>query len=405
MPAERANRPAAMSDMEPHAVRGEPDGSRRAGGVLLLLPEAFHGPGGIQTYARGQIEALRRCGIERVTALVLNDGPADAGRAEWAEIRAHGYSRSKGRFAWAAVRAARDHPSDRVILGHRNFLPLAPLVRRAPPAERWLMAFGIEFDKPLSGWERWCLRAVDRVFAISPQTAEAVRRAGYPGKVELWPCSLPPDWAPAEAVPSAFGRPTRLLTVSRLAPPERGKGIDHAILAVSHLQKSGFDVRLDVVGDGEDRQRLQDVADRAGVGAAVVFHGRVDADTLRGFYAGCDVFVLPSRGEGFGIVYLEAMAFGKPVIAADAAGAPFVVRPGVSGFLVPYGDPHRLAGCMAEAIRSPEQARLVGLRGRAFVEETFSFEAMVRRTRAILDRSPELSPARARPSGGTDASS
>ena len=374
--------------MESDADREGSAGSRREGGALLLLPEVFRGRGGIQSYFRAQVQALRLCEVEPITALVLNDAPADVRQAEWEGIRAHGYSRRKGPFAGAAVSAVRRQRPERVLLGHRSFLPLAPLVGAGKPAECWLMAFGIEFEKPLAAWERWCLRSVDRVFAISPQTGDAVAKAGYGGRVDLWPCSLPRDWAPADAVPSAFGAPTKLLTVSRLALPERAKGIDHAILAVSHLRRSGFDVRLDVVGDGEDRERLRDVADRAGVAAEVVFHGEVDPGTLRGFYAGCDLFVLPSGGEGFGIVYLEAMAFGKPVIAADAAGAPFVVRPGVSGFLVPYGDPHRLAGCIAEAIRSPEEARRLGLASRQFVEETFSFEAMVRRTGALLGPGP-----------------
>jgi phosphatidylinositol alpha-1,6-mannosyltransferase len=362
------------------------------GGILLLLSEAFHRPGGIQTYHRGQLEALKRCGVEPLSVLVLNDTPSDVLRPEWAGLSAQGFSRNKGRFAWTAARVARRQRPRHIVFGHRNFLRLAPLLHRvAASSECWLMTYGVELEKPLSAWERRSLRSIARVFAISPQTAEAARRAGYPGKVELWPCGLSSTWAPTEPVPSAFGRPCKLLTVSRLAPPDRGKGIDHTIQAVGQLVRSGVAVTLDVVGDGEDRRRLEDIAKQERVGAAVVFHGQVDPDRLRGLYAGCDLFVLPSRGEGFGIVFLEAMAFGKPVVAADAAGAPFVVRPDVSGFLVPYGNPSKLARCIEERVSSPEQARLIGLRGRRFVEETFSFDATVRRTREIMGQPPMAS--------------
>ena len=80
---------------------------------------------------------------------------------------------------------------------------------------------------------------------------------------------------------------------------------------------------------------------------------------LRSCYSACDIFLLPSAGEGFGIVYLEAMAFAKPVIAADSAGAPFVVRPGVSGVLVAYGDPRSLASAVAKLAGDPDGARHV----------------------------------------------
>jgi hypothetical protein len=110
----------------------------------------------------------------------------------------------------------------------------------------------------------------------------------------------------------------------------------------------------------------------------------VTTDRLRELYALSDIFVLPSGAEGFGIVYLEAMAFAKPVIAADAGGAPFVVRPGASGILVTYGDAAGLARSIETLIQDPDAARALGSRGRAFLERNFSFEQMVRRTRSLL---------------------
>ena len=129
---------------------------------------------------------------------------------------------------------------------------------------------------------------------------------------------------------------------------------------------------------------LADRASALGLAGAVRFHGAVsDAERDR-LYAACDLFVLPSTGEGFGIVYLEALAHAKPVIAADAGGAPFVVRPGVSGYLVPPRQPKALASCIADRVRAAQESRRIGASGREMVLREFSFEAFLSRTREIV---------------------
>jgi glycosyltransferase involved in cell wall biosynthesis len=274
------------------------------------------------------------------------------------------------------------------MLGHRNFLALAPLLHlAAPTTPRWLLAYGIDVGPKFSRLERAFLRHVDRVFAISPQTATAVRQAGWHGPVDLWPCSLPFSWSLPSVVPPRFERPIRLLLVSRLY--DRYKGIGHALRALRLLLDRGIAATLDVVGEGPDRAFLEGEAQDEAVTQSVKFHGRIETPALQQLYEACDVFVLPSCSEGFGIVYLEAMAYGKPVVGAEAGATPFVVRPGLSGFLVPYGDPGKLADCIAALAEHPDEARRVGLSARAFLEETFAFEHMVERTRAILNASEE----------------
>ncbi len=361
-----------------------PRGAR--GGTLFLLPEAFQRPGGIQRYNRDQVQALRRCRAdEPLTALVLNDAADDVRRPEWRHVRALGAGRRKPRFALCALRHALTQRPARVILGHRNFLPLAPaLWLVAPRAERWLLSYGVEVEAPFRLRERLALRCVTRAFAISPYTASRVRAAGCRLPAELWPCALPFDFALPSVEPPRFEPPLRLLTVSRLAPPERYKGIDDTLRALALLARAGLAARLDVVGDGEDAPRLRDLARAEGVAERVTFHGRLDDARVRALYAAADVFVLPSRAEGFGIVYLEALAHARPVVAADAAGAPFVVRPGESGYLVPYGDPEALAACLARLLAHPDEARGVGASGRRLLERSFTFEALVERTRALL---------------------
>ena len=149
------------------------------------------------------------------------------------------------------------------------------------------------------------------------------------------------------------------------------------------LRKRGRLVSLNVVGDGPDVARLRKLAAAEGVSESVVFHGRMADEALRSLYSSCDLFVLPSGGEGFGIVYLEAMAYARPVIAADAGGAPSVVRPGQSGWLVPYGDPAALAESICARLDDPEGSRSVGLQGRRLVESEFSFGTFVDKVRLL----------------------
>lgn len=362
--------------------------SDERGGTLFLLPEAFHRPGGIQTHNRTQIQALRRARPgEPLTALVLNDTPEQVEAPEWRGIRRRGYHRNRLAFALGSLAAAwREQPA-RVIIGHRNFLPLAPLLRAVRGvSDRWLLTYGIEAQPRLSSWEWLCLASCERVFAISPYTAEVFAEAGCQGRIELWPCGLPHDWPLPQPRAPRLEPPYRLLTVSRLAPPERYKGIDDVIRALTILRERGVEVTLDVVGDGEDRARLEGLARTGGVAGCVTFHGRLDDMLLRRRYAECDVFALPSGGEGFGIVYLEAMAHARAVVAADAGGAPFVVRPGQTGWLVPYGRPDRLAALLASMFEHPADTRKVALRARDRLVTEFAFEQAIASASALCRR-------------------
>jgi len=125
-----------------------------------------------------------------------------------------------------------------------------------------------------------------------------------------------------------------------------------------------------IAGDGPDRPRLEAIALR--LGGNVTFLGRVDDMTLNAAFAGARAFVLPSAGEGFGLVYLEAMAHALPCVAAKAGGAPEVVLDGETGVVVPP----RHIGALSEAIERVwgEAGEAMGQRGRERLERSFMFE-------------------------------
>jgi asparagine synthase (glutamine-hydrolysing) len=390
-PIGRGSRGLALRVLSEWGVETAPTARRRSTGrladrssrdSLVILPGMYAQKGGIQTYGQNLVEALRQLDA-RPQVLVLNDSPADLTLLQEAGVAARGFSRHRSAFALAAIREARQRRFADVWLGHRNFTRLAPLLHR-PGARVTLLLYGIDAWPPISWSERQALRSVDRVLSISPYTAECFRRAGYAGAIDLLPCSLPFGWRTPERRPPAFRAPFRILSVSRLAEPERYKGLDDTIAAVSQLRETGLAIEYHIAGDGPDEPRLRRLAAELGVTDTVRFHGRVSDHDLRRLYADCDLFVLPSGAEGFGIVYLEALLYERAVIAADAGGVPFFVRHGSTGWLVPHGDRAALAACLRERLQDPtgtgETARL----GQAMVEREFSFPAFLAHVRRIL---------------------
>ena len=129
-----------------------------------------------------------------------------------------------------------------------------------------------------------------------------------------------------------------MLTVGRWASAERYKGIDELIHATTLLRSKVDNLHLVVVGQGDDLPRLRKLAIKEGGAKSVHFLGRVSREELAACYAGTDVFAMPSSGEGFGLVFLEAMAFAKPIVGTSRGGTTDLVEHEVNGLLVPSGE-------------------------------------------------------------------
>lgn len=176
------------------------------------------------------------------------------------------------------------------------------------------------------------------------------------------------------------GRPL-LAFVGRL---ERRKGLDVLVRAFIRLRASQPEVRLVVVGDGPDRQRCAELLP-ASVRPDVWFSGRVDEPTKARILASADVFVAPNTtGESFGIVLLEAMAAGLPVVASDIPGFRTVLGEGQHGRLVPPGDAAALAETLHLLVTSPPLRRAMGAAGRADVQR-FAWQRIVDEVQAAYD--------------------
>ncbi len=176
-----------------------------------------------------------------------------------------------------------------------------------------------------------------------------------------------------------------LLSVGRL---QRRKGHDLVLAALARLAPGGPPLRYLVAGDGEERDRLQALAREAGVADRVSFAGRVADDELPAFYGACDVFVMPNRVEGgdfegFGIVFVEAAAAGKPSIGGVTGGAPEAVEDGVTGLLVSGTDVAELAAAIARLAGDAGLRRAMGQAGRRRAREQFTWEATASAVRRL----------------------
>jgi phosphatidylinositol alpha-1,6-mannosyltransferase len=181
-----------------------------------------------------------------------------------------------------------------------------------------------------------------------------------------------------------------LLIVGRLAATERYKGHDQLLDGLPELLRRCPDARLVVVGDGDDRPRLEAKVRAVELEKHVLFTGFVNEATLDEVYRRCAAFVMPSKDEGFGLVYLEAMRAGKPCVAATGTAAAEIVVDRFTGYLVDPEDPGSLAEVLARLLNSPGLAGALGKAGWRRWQRHFSFERFSREVSSHLDHLTDL---------------
>jgi phosphatidyl-myo-inositol dimannoside synthase len=371
--------------------------------VLIGLFPELDAPGGVQRAGRHVASVMTEFAASRgmeCRILSLNDGPelkrlAVAGR----EIVFTGSQRAKGRFLMTAIRAARRPVSKGkskiklVVAGHPNLAPVVRAMRFAAPRVKSIVCtHGVEVWEPLTRLRRMTLRGADVVLAPSNYTAQlvaAVQRVA-PERMRVLPWALDPQFealaplAAKSAAPANFPAGRVVLTVGRWRADERYKGMDTLITALPRLLPRWPELQLAAVGDGDDRAWLEDLAEETGVERHVHFLSGLSYEELAACYGHCEMFALPSKGEGFGLVYLEAMACGKPVIGGAHGGAPEVIDDGKTGYLVPHGDAVQLAAAIATLLADPALEQEMGRRGKQRVENEFRFSVFAKSFRKIL---------------------
>jgi len=353
--------------------------------VLFLFTEVF-AKGGIQRFNQTLLEACDQIGIH-CRVLSLNDSMVSIAEhpAPGAGSMA-GFSGNRREFALAVTGALLRGRYDRVVIGHINFLTLAAAVLLLKPLRRaptMLIAHGIEVWNGIGTARRYALSRISRILCVSGYTRQRIldqAPALIAERLTIFPNALANTWDRVVMLPAARSSSTRyLLSVTRLERGDRYKGIATVIEAFSMLADDSL--QYYIVGHGNDAAFLQLVAERCGVKSRVHFMRGVGDSDLISLYQNCEAFVLPSGKEGFGIVFLEAMFFGAPVIAAREKGAMDVVQDGATGLAVEFGDTIAIKEAIERLMTDSQLRERLRTNGRSTVVDggAFTFTRFVRR--------------------------
>jgi phosphatidylinositol alpha-1,6-mannosyltransferase len=363
----------------------------RAPPKILLLFTGVFANGGIQRFNHTLLTALSALDLE-CHVLSMHDSTRSIGQPDFGpRTTIRGFSGSRWHFSTCALRTIIGNRYDWILIGHVNLLVftfLALALRPFSQARAVLIAHGIEVWGRIGRMRRFAFLRVYATLCVSRYTRQRVLDQ-VPGldrdRVMIFPNCLCSTWGSLHPPPAR--RPVEapfILSVSRLERGDRYKGIVTVIEALSQLDD--LSIHYVVVGHGNDMAFLQEVSLRHGVAHRVHFLQGISDGELVNMYADCKAFVLPSGKEGFGIVFLEAMYFGAPVIAASEKGAVDVVKDGETGLLVPYGDSmavkkaiERLSAdaALRERLRELGRRTVVG-------DGEFTFERFTRRAAEIF---------------------
>jgi D-inositol-3-phosphate glycosyltransferase len=311
---------------------------------------------------------------------------ADGMSRDWERRRpdlVHGHFWMSG---LAALAAARKQPAGARIPVVQTFHALGTVKRRhqgsadtSPFERQWL--------EPTVG------RSADRIIATCSDEVFELKAMGIPpGRISIAPCGVDLDLFPGSGEADARGRTHRILSVGRLVPR---KGIEVVIRTLPLLRNAGFpDVELLVVGGGGDAtetetdseaRRLLAIASDLGVRQQVTFRGQVPRDAMPGIFRSADAVVCTPWYEPFGIVPLEAMACGIPVVAAAVGGLRDSVVDKGTGLHVPARDPEATAGALVRLLADRELRQTLGSAGQQRARTRYSWDRVAAETeRAYL---------------------
>jgi phosphatidyl-myo-inositol dimannoside synthase len=352
--------------------------------IVGLFPE-LEAIGGVQLASRQTAAALVSIAQERgwpCRFLSLNDPAGEHSlRVGSADFSFLGFHRAKAKFVLASLQLARLNPHI-IIAAHPNLALPVWLMRKLSTSTRTaVMTHGIEVWKPLPWFRRWALRDVDLVLAPSTDTARRVATVQRiaEARIRHVPWSLDPDFLTLvedrekSTLPAGFPEGRIILTVGRWAASERYKGVDRLIQAMPILLEAVPDLHLIAVGEGDDLLRLQRIAAAEKVEGRIHFLRGLSRAELVACYASCDIFALPSSGEGFGFVFLEAMALGKPVVGTYLGGVIDLVEEGATGFLIPPREIERLPAALIRLLTDEHLRREMGDRARESIHAKYLF--------------------------------
>jgi glycosyltransferase involved in cell wall biosynthesis len=330
--------------------------------VALLTTDSCGAGGGIAQYNRDLARALASMArVDRVE-IVSRNGSAMLSPTD-TKIRFDPTApRGSAHWVVGAVKACARKP-DLVICGHVNLLPVAGFLCRAFGLPLVLMTYGVEVWTPPPRLKARALGEVDAVWSISQITAQKMQAwSRLPESAfSILPNAIHLEDYGAGPLPGRFRDRHALhdkrvvLTLGRLASTERYKGFDEILQIMPALLKDRPEIVYVIAGGGDDRPRLEAKARDLGVADKVLFAGFVAEEDKADLFRSADVFAMPGKGEGFGFVFLEALACGTPSIGSAVDGSREALRSGLLGQLVDPAKPDEIRAAILSALDQPRR--------------------------------------------------
>ena len=368
----------------------------------IWVPNIFGFKGGIQVYSKQFIETCKTITPQSVLDVsLLHDTAKSCFEAQALEqVKFHfvGQWPIKIRnlvFSLVVIlNAIRRHP-DLIITTHLNFTPIAYWLKLGWGIPYWTIAHGVEAWDIQKPKVKQALKTADLILAVSNYTRNRLiqEQKLHPNQVVVVPNTVNPERFKIASKPdyllSRYGlssdRPI-ILTVCRLCKDETYKSYDSILEALPIIKKVLPDVHYLLAGKGDDRERILAKVAEIGLGDSVTLAGFIPDKELPDHYNLCDIFALPSKLEGFGIVYLEALACGKPALGGNQDGAVDALCGGKLGALVDPDDIAAIAQTLIQMLQGtfPNPLMYQPEALRQAVIDTYGMAAFQRRLADLL---------------------
>jgi phosphatidyl-myo-inositol dimannoside synthase len=339
---------------------------------LFCFLEIFSSEGGIQSYIQDILKAYLSLTAAKnfppqAEVLLLRDAPDchnpfESKNLKFSYLKTDPAWLGRFKFATKLLTCLVQKRPQRVFCGHIKLAPLIKTLCQPLGIPYTILTYGKEVWETLPLKYQIAMRQADRIWTISRYTRDRTCELNNlnPEKFQIVPCTVD------EKLFTIGPKPLHLLekydltgakilmTVARLRSTDSYKGVDVTIQALPEIAKSFPNVKYLVIGRGDDRPRLAKLATDLGVAERVIFAGFVPTADLAAHYQLADAYVMPSQ-EGFGIVYLEALACGIPVLAGDADGSADPLQDGKLGWRVPHRDPAAVAVACVEMLQGKDK--------------------------------------------------
>lgn len=365
-------------------------------GVLLLTLRIFSATGGIEKVCKVVCKALdelkAELPIHTLKVLSMYDSGNDIDKKYLAPSYFAGYSQQKMRFTKDAF--TNGIGSRVVILSHINLLSIGVLIKLFSPKTKLLLfAHGIEIWGPLSRIRKIMLKKCDLILSVSQFTkTKMLEQYGLSNDkvVVLNNCIdpyLPPPVTTGKdaLLQQQYGFTSDslvLMTLTRLSSKELYKGYDHVLFSIDHLKDLYPNIKYLIVGryDEEEKKRLDGIISMHDLQQYVVFTGYIKDEDMARHYSLADIYVMPSKKEGFGIVFIEAMHYGLPVIAGSKDGSADALCNGKLGVLVNPDSQDEINEAVKKVIGNREKY----LPNKELLLECFSYSAYTNKLKQLL---------------------